>query len=79
MGEPIVTVDDYERIAKTKLPVEVYDFYAGGAGAEWSLQQNRAAFDRWILRPRVLVGVAERGTSTEALGTRVALPVLVAP
>ncbi len=79
MPDPIVTVDDYEPIARAKLPPKVYDYYAGGAGAEWTLRDNRAAFDRWIFRPRVLVGVEERDTSTEVLGTRVSFPVLVAP
>jgi 4-hydroxymandelate oxidase len=79
MDGPIVTVDDFEPIARAKLPREVYDYYAGGAGAEWTLRENRAAFDRWILRPRVLVGVAERDTSTEVLGTRISFPVLIAP
>jgi 4-hydroxymandelate oxidase len=75
----VVTVDDYEGIARAKLPRQVYDYFAGGAGAEWTLRENRSAFDRWILRPRVLAGVGKRDTSTEVLGTRVALPVLVAP
>jgi 4-hydroxymandelate oxidase len=79
MRGPIVTVDDYEPIAASKLPREVYDYYAGGAGGEWTLRENRAAFDRWVLRPRVLVGVAERDTSTEVLGTRISLPIVAGP
>jgi 4-hydroxymandelate oxidase len=79
MDGHLVTVDDYERAARKTLPREVYDYYAGGAGAEWTLRENRAAFDRWVLRPRVLVGVEERDTSTELLGSRVSVPVLVAP
>lgn len=75
----MVTVDDYERTARAKLPRDVYDYYAGGAGSEWTLRENRAAFDRWVIRPRVLVGVEERDTSTELLGTQVSFPVLVAP
>lgn len=75
----MVTVDDYERTARAKLPSDVYDYYAGGAGSEWTLRENRAAFDRWVIRPRVLVGVEERDTSTELLGTQVSFPVLVAP
>ena len=68
-----------ERIAQAKLPAEVYDYFAGGAGEEWSLRANIAAFDRWVIRPRVLVGVEERDTSSDLLGTRVSFPVLVAP
>jgi 4-hydroxymandelate oxidase len=74
-----VTVDDFEPVARELLPKDVYDYYAGGAGDEWTLRENRAAFDRWVIRPRMLTGVGERDLSTEVLGTRVAFPILVAP
>ena len=54
-----VTLDDFEPEARAALPPDVYDYFAGGAGDEWTLQENRRAFDRWILRPRVLRGAAE--------------------
>ncbi|HET7869650.1 MAG TPA: alpha-hydroxy acid oxidase [Actinomycetota bacterium] len=79
MDRPFVTIDEYEEMARAKLPRDVYDYYAGGAGAEWTLRDNVVAFDRWIFRPRVLVGVGERDTSTEVLGTGISFPVLVAP
>jgi 4-hydroxymandelate oxidase len=79
-GEPILAcVDDYERLAEELLPRMVFDYYAGGAGEEWTLRENRAAFARWALRPRVLVDVSSRDLSTSVLGTPVALPILVAP
>ena len=56
----IVSVEDYERVARAALPPEVLDYFAGGAGEEWSLR-NRAAFGRWIIRPRVLLGMADAG------------------
>jgi 4-hydroxymandelate oxidase len=74
-----VTVDDFEPVARELLPKDVYDYYAGGAGDEWTLGENRAAFDRWVIRPRMLTGAGERDLSTEVLGTRVAFPILVAP
>jgi isopentenyl diphosphate isomerase/L-lactate dehydrogenase-like FMN-dependent dehydrogenase len=74
-----VTVDDYEPVARDALPPDVYDYYAGGAGDEWTLQENRRAFERWTIRPRVLTGKYPPDPSTEVLGTRVAFPVLVAP
>jgi 4-hydroxymandelate oxidase len=74
-----VTVDDFESVARELLPKDVYDYYAGGAGDEWTLRENRAAFDRWVIRPRILTGVGERDLSTEVLGTKVACPILVAP
>jgi 4-hydroxymandelate oxidase len=79
MEGPIVAVDDYEPMAASKLPREVYDYYAGGAGAERTLRENRAAFDRCVIHPRVLVGVAERDTSTEVLGTGISFPVIAGP
>jgi isopentenyl diphosphate isomerase/L-lactate dehydrogenase-like FMN-dependent dehydrogenase len=78
-GSRYLQVDDYEPVAKEKLPPDVYDYYAGGAGDERTLAENMLAFDRWVLRPRVLRGSGFPDTSTELLGARVELPVLVAP
>jgi 4-hydroxymandelate oxidase len=72
-------VDDYEPVAKEKLPPDVYDYYAGGAGDERTLEENHRAFSRWVLRPRFLRGSGFPDTSTELMGTRVEFPVLVAP
>lgn len=52
-----VTVEDFEAPARERLPADIYDFIAGGAGDEWTLRENRAAFDRWTLRPRMLRGI----------------------
>jgi isopentenyl diphosphate isomerase/L-lactate dehydrogenase-like FMN-dependent dehydrogenase len=75
----LVTVDDFEPAAREVLPPDAYDYFAGGAGDEWTLAENRRAFDRWVIRPRVLTGVYPPDPSTEILGTRVDFPVLVAP
>jgi 4-hydroxymandelate oxidase len=80
MGEPaFVTVDDYEPAARERLPREVYDYYAGGAGDEWTLAENRRAFGRWVLRPRFLRAADEPDPSSSVLGIPVSMPVLVAP
>jgi 4-hydroxymandelate oxidase len=81
MPEPpaFVTVDDYEPAARARLPTDVYDYYAGGAGDEWTLAENRRAFDRWILRPRFLRAVGEPDPSCEVMGAHVSAPILVAP
>jgi 4-hydroxymandelate oxidase len=76
---PPVSVDEYEERARERLPRMAFDYFAGGAGDEWTLRENREAFHRWVLRPRVLVDVGERDTSTTVLGTRVAFPILAAP
>ena len=74
-----VTVDDYEALAREVLTPAVTEFLAGGAGDERTLASNRRAFDRWVLRPRFLRGVAAADPSTELFGSPLALPVLIAP
>jgi isopentenyl diphosphate isomerase/L-lactate dehydrogenase-like FMN-dependent dehydrogenase len=75
----VINVDDFEAAARERLEPGAYGYIAGGAGDEHTLRQNRVAFERWELRPRVLVDVSTVSTKTTVLGTEVALPVLVAP
>ena len=56
-----------------------FDYIAGGAGSEATMRANRAAFDRYRLRPRMLTGNIERDLSVEVLGTRSAGPFFLAP
>jgi 4-hydroxymandelate oxidase len=74
-----VIVDDYERVARGNLPAQLYDYIAGGAGDERTLRENRRAFGRWTLRPRVLRGVGDPDPTTTILGTPISFPALVAP
>jgi isopentenyl diphosphate isomerase/L-lactate dehydrogenase-like FMN-dependent dehydrogenase len=74
-----VNVADYERLAEQTLEPGIFGYVAGGANDEWTLGENVAAFNRWVLRPRLLVDVETVSTATTVLGTDVALPVIVAP
>jgi 4-hydroxymandelate oxidase len=76
--EPI-NIFDFEAIAKERLPKEEYDYIAGGATDEISVDRNRRAYESWALRPRVLRDVSALDLSTTVLGTKVSLPVLIAP
>jgi 4-hydroxymandelate oxidase len=75
----LLNVADYERAAEERLDPAAFGYFAGGANDEWTLRENRAAFERWVLRPRVLVDVSELTTETTVLGTELSFPVLVAP
>jgi isopentenyl diphosphate isomerase/L-lactate dehydrogenase-like FMN-dependent dehydrogenase len=75
----LLNVGDYERLAEARLDPGTFGYYAGGAGDEWTLRENVAAFNRWVLRPRVLVDVGTVTTRTNVLGIEVSMPVLVAP
>jgi isopentenyl diphosphate isomerase/L-lactate dehydrogenase-like FMN-dependent dehydrogenase len=74
-----LNVWEYERLAAERLDEGTYGYFAGGANDEWTLRDNVEAFQRWQLRPRVLVDVAGPSTATRVLGHEIALPVLVAP
>lgn len=74
-----VNLFEYEEVAKARLPKEEYDYIAGGATDELSVERNRRAFESWALRPRVLRNVSTLDLSASVLGTKVSLPVLIAP
>ena len=78
MGE-LLSVADYERLAEERLEPGPWAYLAGGSGDEWTLRENRAAFERWTFRPRVLCDVSEISTATSVLDTRLELPVILAP
>jgi 4-hydroxymandelate oxidase len=70
---------EMEMEAGKLLPRTAYDYYAGGANDEITLRENRAAYDRITLLPRMLVDVSERQLTTTALGEPVSMPILIAP
>src|SRR5215211_6599477 len=75
-----INLADIEALARAKLAGSTtWDYYEGGAEDEYTVAENCAAFRRIKLRPRVLVDVAARDLSTEILGQRIALPVLLGP
>ena len=79
MGIRFTNILELEELARAKLPRPSFEYIVGGAEDEVSLRRNREAYDRWALRPRVLVDVSKRDTSTTVLGVPVSMPILVAP
>lgn len=75
----VVTLADFERLAAERLDGPTFEYIAGGAGDEVTLADNRAAFGRWRLRPRVLTDVSAVDTTATLLGSRLRLPVGLAP
>ncbi|HLO89280.1 MAG TPA: alpha-hydroxy acid oxidase [Nostocaceae cyanobacterium] len=69
----------YEQLAQEYLSPMALDYYRSGAGDEITLQDNRAAFNRIKLRPRMLVDVSEINLSTTVLGENLSFPLLIAP
>ncbi len=74
-----VSIEDLRRMARQRLPRAMFDFIDGAAEDEITLRDNRAAFERLRLRPRVLVDVSRIDTATELLGGPAPLPLAVSP
>lgn len=76
---PPVNLYEFEERAKAQLPKGGYDYIAGGATDEISVDRNERAYRSWAFRPRVLRDVSTLDLSTTVLGTTLDLPVMIAP
>jgi len=74
-----VSIEDLRVLTKRRIPRAIFDFFDGGAEDEVTLRENRAAFERIRLRPRVLVNVANVDTKIDLLGKPSTLPLAIAP
>ncbi|MEH2418659.1 alpha-hydroxy acid oxidase [Nostoc sp.] len=81
-----INLFEYEKLAKEHLSQMTFDYYSSGAWDEITLRDNRAAFERVKLRPRVLVDVSDvydglrrSNLTTSILGQPLQLPLLIAP
>ena len=52
------SVSDYRRIARKRLPRQLFDYIDGGSYQEATMVDNINAFDRYKLRQRVLTDVS---------------------
>lgn len=75
----LINVDDYERAAAERLPAATLAYYTGGANDERTLADNRAAFGRRRIVPRVMRDVSRVEGSVDVLGRRWPWPVWIAP
>ena len=74
-----INLFEYQALAAGQLSQMALDYYASGAGDEITLQDNRAAFAGYKLRPRMLVDVSHRDLSTTILGQAWQMPIAIAP
>lgn len=75
----LLTLRDFEAVARERLDPVHYDYVAGGARDEITVRANEAAFQRISLLPRVLRGRAERDLEVTLFGDRASMPVLISP
>ena len=74
-----VNVHEFEIVAKKKLHKLAYDFIAGGVEDEYTLRANRAAYERTVLLPRVMVDTAKIDMRLKLLGFDLESPIIIAP
>jgi isopentenyl diphosphate isomerase/L-lactate dehydrogenase-like FMN-dependent dehydrogenase len=65
--------------ARQNLNQNAWDYIVGGVETETTLRRNRMALDSIAFRPRVLRDVSEVDTSTEILGRKLRLPIVLCP
>ncbi len=74
-----LSIGDLRRLARRRLPRSVFEFIDGGAEDELTLADNRAAFERRRIVPRVLVDVSKPDLHTDILGRTASAPFVIAP
>jgi lactate 2-monooxygenase len=74
-----VSLDRLQAAARGAMSAEGYAYVAGGAGTEETMRENRAAFERWRIIPRMLRDVSRRDTTVDLLGTRLPSPFVLCP
>src|SRR5579884_281303 len=67
------------RKARANLNQNDWDYIAGGTETETTLRRNRMALDSVAFRPRVLRDVSKVDPSTEILGRKLRLPIVLCP
>jgi L-lactate dehydrogenase (cytochrome)/(S)-mandelate dehydrogenase len=74
-----LNIDDLREAARGRLPRGLFEFVDRGTEDDLALRNNRAAFDRLALRPRVLIDVSTRTQAIELFGAASSQPLVVAP
>lgn len=75
----IAALADYEAFAKDHIEPGAWAYINGGAGDEWTLRENVAAFTRLPLRTRVLRSMQGASTALNLFGCAMDAPILIAP
>ena len=70
--------NDARAKARYALPRGLFDYVDGGAEGEYTMRRNVEAFEELVWRPRQAIYHEQIDTSTEVLGTKLAMPVMTA-
>ena len=74
-----LSLEDFEAVARRRLPRMLYGFIAGGAETNASIRANASSFQNHAFIPRVLADVSARSHRTTLFGRSYAAPFGIAP
>ena len=75
----LLNISDLRARARRRLPKGFFEFIERGAEDDRAITNNRTAFDRYMLRPKVLRNVSGRSLACDILGRPSTLPLVMAP
>jgi enoyl-CoA hydratase/carnithine racemase len=75
----MINIMDFEKEAQHKLTQSIYDFIAGGAGDEYTLNRNIEAFKHIHLVPQIFRSSNDTNTTITLLNHQLSHPFMVAP
>jgi L-lactate oxidase len=75
----IVTLRDLEAEARKLMTPFGCAYVSGGAGDEWTMRENLAAFNRWVINGDFMSGNGAADTTTTILGVNISYPAITAP
>jgi 4-hydroxymandelate oxidase len=79
MPADLISLFDYEQRARALLSSDAWSYIAGGIMDGAAVARNRAAFEDLTLRTQLLADAPAPTLDTTVLGSRVSLPVMLAP
>ena len=74
-----VSYEELQQKAREVLSPEAFGYIAGGAGEEKTISNNKKAFNKWQIVPRMMGDVSTRSIAVELFGIKLPSPVLLAP
>ena len=72
-------INDFRKLAKSKLPFPIFHYIDGGADDETTLERNTKSFEDCDLVPNVLRGVEKIDLSIKLFGKTIDLPFFLSP
>src|SRR4051794_7015403 len=75
----ITCIEDLRQVHRRKVPRAFFDYVDRGSYAEETLRANRADLEQIKFRQRILVNISSRDLSTNIVGDRSNLPLILAP